>query len=115
MGSRDRGPFADRSLPESVDEVGDAVVCFQRMTQVTIGVDAVVVAASHLGALDVPAVDEVTDDELGRAGRDADLLGDRGQGLVGVGGQAQQDVRVVGQERPRPASLADHEASPPHR
>ncbi|WP_043536454.1 hypothetical protein [Saccharomonospora cyanea] len=52
------------------DEVGDAVVGFQRVAQMAVGVDAVVVAAADFGALDVAALDEVGEDELDGAGGD---------------------------------------------
>ena len=64
------------------------------------GVDPVVVAASDSFAGDVAGVDEVGDDALCGAFGDPDGLGEVAETRIGVAAQAEQDLRVVGQEPP---------------
>ena len=63
-------------------------------------VDHVAVAAAVPLALDVAALDEVGEDALRRSERDADSIGDIAQANIGVAGDAQQHLRVVGDELP---------------
>ena len=63
-------------------------------------IDGVSVAAPDALGRDVAAVDQLGEDALGRALGDAHAFGDVAQPDVGRLGQAQEDLRVVGEERP---------------
>ena len=63
-------------------------------------VDHVAVAAAVPLALDVAALDEVGQDALRRSESDSDSIGDIAQANIGVAGDAQQYLRVVGDELP---------------
>jgi hypothetical protein len=65
-----------------------------------IAVDDVAVAASHALALDESGVDQVGQDPLRRADGDPDGVRDVTETDVRVAGDAEQDLRVVGDELP---------------
>lgn len=67
------------------DEVGEAMVSFERVAQVPVGINAVAVASPDFVAGDVAAVDEIAEDQLNCARCDADTTGDLWQCLVRVG------------------------------
>ena len=73
----------------------------ERVTQRSIEEHFVDVVASVASACDVTGVDEVLDDAVHRSFADADEAGDLGEAYLGVLSDADQDVGVVRQERPR--------------
>ena len=64
------------------------------------GVESVDVASSVAFPLEVAGLFQLRHDALCRALRDPDLSRDIPQPYVGVLGYAQQNVRVIGEERP---------------
>ena len=64
-------------------------------------VDHVVIPAPDLGAADVSIGDQVGEDPLGRPFGDADPVGDVTRARPGVVRDAEEHVRVVGEEVPR--------------
>ena len=64
-------------------------------------VDEVVVAAADAAAIDDPCLGEVSDDSLGGPLGDSDLDRDLPERDVDVLGDADEHLRVVGQEGPR--------------
>ena len=62
--------------------------------------DAVVISSPDASALDVPLGDEVGDDRLGRPLGDAHPGGDVPAADLWIGGDADEDVSVIGEERP---------------
>lgn len=71
-----------------------------------VAVDHVAVPASVALPFDVAGFDEVGQDPLGGSERDADGVGDITQASVGVAGDAEQHLRVVGYELPALTRLA---------
>ena len=63
-------------------------------------IDGVAIAAPDTLGLDVAAFDQLSEDALCRAFSDSHVLGDVAQPDVGRLGQAQQNLGVVGEERP---------------
>ena len=57
-------------------------------------------------AMEVPGLDEVGEDALRGSERYADRVGDVAQANVGVAGDAEQHLRVVGDELPAVPRLA---------
>jgi hypothetical protein len=70
------------------------------MSHLGTAVDRVVVPAPVALTDDEPSVDQVGDDPLGGALRDADPVRDVAEPDVRVSGDAEKDLRVVRQERP---------------
>jgi hypothetical protein len=70
------------------------------MSHLGTAVDRVVVSAPPALADDESRVDQVGEDPLGGALRDPDPLGDVAEPNVPVTGDAEEDLRVVRQERP---------------
>jgi hypothetical protein len=99
---------ADVSDGEHVEEAADCLRRFERVAHRSVGMHAVLVPSAHPLAIEVPARYEVGHDALRRPLRDSDPSGDVSQPDVGLGGHAQQHVRVVGQERPPPGRFARH-------
>ena len=56
--------------------------------------------------LDVAGLNEVSQDALGGSEGDADSVGDVAQANIGVAGDAEQHLRVVGDELPTPIGVA---------
>jgi hypothetical protein len=75
-------------------------VILERVSEGEVRVDLVAVAAADTFTTDVARVLQLGDDALGGALGDADALGDLSQEHIGVLGDAQQDVRVIREERP---------------
>lgn len=71
-----------------------------------LSVDHVAVAPAMALALDVAGPDEVSQDALRGSEGDADLVGDIAQANIGVSDDAQQHLRVVGDELPAPFGVA---------
>lgn len=69
-------------------------------------VDHVAVAAAMPLAMEVPGLDEVGEDALCGSERYPDRVGDVAQANVGVAGDAEQHLRVVGDELPAVPRLA---------
>ncbi len=69
-------------------------------------VDDVAVPAAMSLAFDVARLDEVSQDALRGSEGDADSVGDVAQANIGVAGDAEQHLRVVGDELPTPISVA---------
>ena len=65
----------------------------------------VAVATSLALAFDVAGLDEVGQDSLRGSERDPDVVGDIAQPNLGVAGDAEQDLRVVGDELPARTGL----------
>ena len=88
---------------QQVEELADVEVRLGRVAHPQVAVDAVAVAAADSLALDVAGVREVGDDPLNRALGDADASGDVAQPDLGLAGDADQHLRMVGEERPPPS------------
>ena len=65
-----------------------------------VGVDVVAVASAGALAFDVAGFDEVGDDALGGSFGDSDLFGDVAETDGGVALDAEEHLRVVGEEPP---------------
>ena len=83
-----------------IEESADLDVLLGRVAHVAVLVDAVAVAASVALALDVSGLDEVGEDALCSALRDADLFGDFAEPGVRCAGDAEEHLGVVGEEAP---------------
>ena len=77
------------------------MACFERVAKGSVEADFVDVVAAVLGQVDVAGFDEVMHDAVNGAFADPDLAGDLREANLGVLGDADDDVGVVGQERPR--------------
>ena len=75
------------------------------MSHCRLSVDEVVVAATDSLAVDDPRLDEVCDDPLRGSFGYADLFSDVPEPDVDVLGDAEKDLRVVCEERPRRRAL----------
>lgn len=85
---------------EDGDELVDVVRGVGRVPEGPAGFEGVVVASPDAVAAHVAGVLEVLEDEQGGAVGDAGGFGDVVNADVGVSGHSQEDVGVVGQERP---------------
>lgn len=88
-------------MPEGIDEVGDLVVFFERVTQRMVGSDHVVVSATLFPALDAPDGLQIGEDLGGGALGDVDAFGNLLEAEIGRCADGEQHVRVIGEERPR--------------
>lgn len=70
------------------------------MTERDLGMDLVVGSATAALAREVAAPLEVDDDSMSGPLRDADRRSQIAEAHLGVAGDGDQDVRVVGEERP---------------
>ncbi len=104
--SRARTGAPARENADCLEQFADLVILFERMAKRELGVDLVVVPAADARAGDVAGSDEVGDDVLGRAKRDADLVRDVLDPDAGISGDADERVGVVREERPTPFSIA---------
>ena len=89
--------------PTTADQVGeraDLDVGFERVTESLGAVQGVAVAASDFGGDHQSGLDEVVDDHLYGTFGDANLSRDVSHPHFGVKYQADQDVAMVGQQRP---------------
>ena len=93
------GPAGVLELQE-IEELTDFVVELRRVAHLAFAIQRVTAPAPHPLTFHVPAVDEVGDDPLHGALGDPDGLGDVAQTRVGVMGDAEQHLRVVGDESP---------------
>ena len=87
-------------VAECVDEVGDLMVFLERVAEGVVGSDDVVVPASVFAAFDASDGFEVEQNLGGGAFGDVDALGDVLEAQIGSGGHGEEDVRMVGEERP---------------
>jgi hypothetical protein len=65
-----------------------------------LAIDRVVISASDALDLHVAGIDELGEDPLGRALGDPNVLGDLAQADIGRLRDAEEDLSVVGEERP---------------
>ena len=88
-------------LGDETEQLADGSLLDQGFGQGLIALDSVAVASAVLGLEHVAGLHQVGDDaECGSLG-DAEGDGDLAQADAGVAGDAQQRLRVVGQEAPR--------------
>jgi hypothetical protein len=85
---------------EHVDQVADLVAELGNVAHRQVAPDRVGVAAACPRALDVAGFDEVGEDPLSRAFGDSDPVGHVAQAHVRVLGEAEEHLRVVGDEGP---------------
>ena len=85
---------------EEIEELADLVIELRRVAHLALAVQRVTASAPDPLTPHVPALDEVGDDPLDGALGDPDGLGDVAQTRVRVMGDAEQDLRVVGDEAP---------------
>lgn len=85
---------------QEVEQGSDFEVTERVAAEAALAVDFVAVAPSDLGSLQVSLCDQVGDDPLGRSFSDANLLRDVAGARVGISRDAEQHVRVVGEEDP---------------
>lgn len=90
------------SILQNLQEFAETVVDFERVAQVAIEGDAVVVAATNSIVIEGPAFFEVMDDSLNSTLGDPDLVSDLSLSDVGIAMYCDQHVGVVCQELPRP-------------
>ena len=90
---------------EEVDEFADVVAVLGGVAHCGLEVEAVVVSSSDSFAAEIAGFDQVGDDSLGGAFRDADALGEVAEACVWVAVQAEEDLRVVGEESPAGCAL----------
>lgn len=83
-----------------MEQLADLVVELGRVAHVRFGVDGVVVSSAFALAGDEPVFDEVGDDALSGAFGDPHCGGDVAEPCFGVAGDAEQNLGVVGEERP---------------
>jgi hypothetical protein len=86
---------------EGSENIDDLVAGVEWVAERLVEADFVDIVAAAFGELDVAGLDEVVDDAVSGAFADADLSGDLGQANFGILGDADQNVGVVGQKRPR--------------
>jgi hypothetical protein len=90
----------DHVRVEYRQQVADLLLARDRIVQRKLGLDGVAVAAALPPARDVAGLDQLDHDPVRGAFGYPDRVTDLAQASVRVGGDAQQDLRVVGQERP---------------
>src|SRR2546429_9480493 len=95
---------------KKVEELADLSGPGEPIGHGKVGLDRVVVAAAVALARDVPGGGEVADDAMGGALGDPDRLADLAQADAGILGDAQQDLGVVGEKRPRRRTVPRHNA-----
>jgi hypothetical protein len=76
------------------------VILLEWVTQGNIAVDFVAISATFFGAGDVPSFDKVADYRLGRALGNADKIGNISGAQVGIAGETDQDMAVIGEKGP---------------
>jgi hypothetical protein len=76
------------------------VILLEWVTQGDIAVYFVAISPTFLDAGDIPSIDKVTNDRLGRALGNADKFSDVSGAQVGIAGEADQDVTVISEEGP---------------
>jgi len=86
-------------------EIADSSVAFDRVPEVSLANDAVMVLPSHLLALDASFFFQVSDNSLHRAFRNADHGGNFAKHDRRIVSQQNQHMRVIGQEGPMPARV----------
>ena len=97
--SRSGGAVRRRRL-EEVEQVADLTAELRWVTHQTVPVDDVLIAAAEATALEEAGLDQVGDDALDGSLGDPDVDRDISQPHFGITGDAEQDLRVVGDERP---------------
>jgi len=91
---------------EQIEEWSDSVLCLSGMPHCGLSVDQVVVAPTDSSPVDDPGLDEVRDDPLRGPFGHADLFSDVPEPDVDVLGDAEKNLRVVREKRPRRRALA---------
>lgn len=87
-------------VAECLEQRADLQTELGRVSHRVLLVDGVAVAAPDALGLHVAGFDELGEDALGRAFGDADALGHVTEPDLGVLGDAQEDLGVVGEEGP---------------
>lgn len=82
------------------EDLSHSVLGFQRMPEGEVGMDLVVATATEPVLREVAGFHQIADDAVGGAFGDSDALGDVAQARVGLPGDTEQDVSVVGKELP---------------
>ena len=100
------GDFPPQRLIRGVEHLADLVLELRRMPHRDRAVHDVAVPAADPLPLDVAGLDEVGEDPLRRALGDPDGLGDVPEPHVRVAGDAEQHLRVIGDEPPGPPLVA---------
>ena len=83
-----------------IEKGADLDVLLRRVAHVPVLVDAVAVAATVALAFDISRIDKVGEDALGGSFGDPDLLGNVAKPDVWRAGDAEEHLRVVGEEAP---------------
>jgi hypothetical protein len=76
------------------------VILFERVTQWNVAVNFVSIAATFFGAGDIPSLNKVTDDCLGRAFSDANEFSNITSAKIRVARKAHHDMTVIGKKGP---------------
>lgn len=85
---------------QELEELADPMRLLHGMPERPVGVDAVLVPPAGSGPLDVARADQVGDDRLRCTLSDADSGGNITTADAGIIGDTDEDVAVVGEERP---------------
>lgn len=85
---------------EHIEKIADLLVPLGRMAHLRPSIDGVVIAAADPLAPDIPALDQIGDDALSGALGDPDPFGDVAHAHAAVARDAEEDLRVVGDEAP---------------
>jgi hypothetical protein len=85
---------------EELEERADCEAVLQLVAHFGARVDRVVVPAADSASFDVARFGQIGDDPLGGAFCDSDLVGDVSESCVRIVGDAEQNLRVAGYERP---------------
>ena len=93
-------------MREKIEQWADSMFCLSGMPHCGFSVDQVVVAPTDPSPVDDPRLDEVCDDPLGCPFGDPDLFSDVPEPDIDVLGDAEQNLCVVCEERPRGWALA---------
>ena len=97
--SRRSGAAVELATAEhQFEELANAGVLLERVTEWYGAVDAVVIASSDPFPVQSPLFDQVAHDAVRRTLGDANLLGDLAQGQVRIVREADQNVRVIREE-----------------
>ena len=104
------GPGDDTFSPagrrlEEADQLTDGVMAVQGMAKRQLVMDLVLVAASGASLREVAGVLEIPDQLRGRSFRHADGFRDVSEARAGVGGNAHQHMRIVGDKPPNMVTI----------
>lgn len=94
LGGRSGGPG------EQAEERPDIAVLLVWMAQGDFWMKLILVAAPNAFTREIASIDEVGDDPLGSALGDPDAIGDIAEAHLGIGGDAQEDLGMIGEKGP---------------